>query len=331
MEISVSQIASDRLICKRQAPRAASASLERSAGIDALRMLAALGIIWFHMEQAPLRQIGYAGLPVFLLLFYSLLVRQGQTYTTAQFLTRRWRRLVAPWLFWSVLYGLGRLTRALFLADWASLSDMVSPGALVTGTYIHLWYLPYAFVSGFLLYEFNVRTWQRSHTAVALGATVVALATLAVYAHGVLTWSVTPPLAQWQFGLAALPLGFAIGRCLAIPSQDAQRVLLSVISLATVALYVVLSAQGRAESVTPYVLAAVLACLAYVCPARANTHTTALASLTFGIYLIHPVVAYGLRHVWTADRCSAVPIMLTACIAGLITWGLRKTPVRRFL
>ncbi len=331
MEISVAPIASDRILWKRQATRAASASLERIATIDALRILAALGIIWFHVEKAPFRQIGYAGLPVFLLLFYSLIVRQGRTYTTTQFLTRRWHRLVKPWLFWSVVYGLCRLAKALHGADWDSLSDMVSPGALVTGTYIHLWYLPYAFLSGFLLYEINIRTWNRNHAAVALGATIVAVATLTAYALGVLTWSVTVPLAQWQFGLAALPLGFAIGRCLVIPSRDQQRVLLSAVALATVALYVVLSARGRAEPVTPYILAVVLVCLAYLWQVRANTLLAAAAALTFGVYLIHPVVAYGLRHVVTADRYGAALVILTACISGLITWGLRKTPVRRFL
>jgi peptidoglycan/LPS O-acetylase OafA/YrhL len=331
MEVSISQIAAGPITCQERAARAASPALERIASMDALRVLAALGIIWFHVDKAPWRQIGYAGLPVFLLLFYSLVVRQGQTYTTRQFLTRRWHRLVKPWLFWSVLYGLCRLAKALPGADWGSLSDMVSLGTLVTGTYIHLWYLPYAFVSGFVLYELNVRTWNRNHAVVALGATVVAAAALTAYAWGVLTWSVTPPLAQWQFGLAALPLGFAIGRCLVIPSRETRNVLLSAIALVTVVLYVVLSARGRAEPVLPYTLAVVLVCLACLWQVRAHTLTTALASLTFGVYLIHPVVAYALRQMLTADGYGVAPVVLTACLSGLITWGLRQTPVRRFL
>jgi peptidoglycan/LPS O-acetylase OafA/YrhL len=331
VEVSVSQITCEPLLDKRPATLAVSAARERVASLDALRILAALGIIWFHTQRAPARQIGYAGLPVFLLIFYSLIVRQGPRYSSLHFLTRRWRRLIQPWLFWSVLYGLGRLAKALYLADWGSLSDMVRFGTFLTGAYIHLWYLPYAFLSGFLLYELNIRTWHRSHATVVVGALVVAVAALTAYARGLLNWSVTPPLAQWQFGLAALPLGFAIGRCLMVPSRDMQRVLLFAIALVAAALYLVLRAQGRAELVTPYVLAVALVCLAYIWQARASAFTTALASLTFGVYLIHPIVAYGTRHILTADRHAAASILLTAGISGLITWGLMKTPVRRFL
>jgi peptidoglycan/LPS O-acetylase OafA/YrhL len=331
MEVSVSQIASEPLVGQERAALAVSAAGERIASLDALRILAAVGIIWFHMERAPLRQIGYAGLPVFLLVFYSLIVRQGPRYSSLHFLTRRWRRLVQPWLFWSALYGLGHLAKALYLADWSAPSDMVRFGAFLTGAHIHLWYLPYAFLSGFLLYELNIRTWHRSHTAVAVGAIVVAVAALTAYARGLLNWSVTPPLAQWQFGLAALPLGFAIGRCLMVPSRDMQRVLLFAIALVVTSLYLVLRAQGRAGLVTPYVLGVGLVCLAYTWQAKASTFITALASLTFGVYLIHPIVAYGTRQILTANRHAAASILLTAGISGLITWGLMKTPVRRFL
>jgi peptidoglycan/LPS O-acetylase OafA/YrhL len=37
---------------------------QRVAGIDLLRILAAVGIVWFHTEGAPCRQIGYAALTV---------------------------------------------------------------------------------------------------------------------------------------------------------------------------------------------------------------------------------------------------------------------------
>jgi peptidoglycan/LPS O-acetylase OafA/YrhL len=178
MEVSVSQIASEPLVGQERAALAVSAAGERIASLDALRILAAVGIIWFHMERAPLRQIGYAGLPVFLLVFYSLIVRQGPRYSS---------------------------------------------------------------------------------------------------------------------------------------------------------LYLVLRAQGRAGLVTPYVLGVGLVCLAYTWQAKASTFITALASLTFGVYLIHPIVAYGTRQILTANRHAAASILLTAGISGLITWGLMKTPVRRFL
>ena len=57
----------------------------------------------------------------------------------------------------------------------------------------------------------------------------------------------------------------------------------------------------------------------------------AIAPLTFGIYLIHPLISFGLRHIVEAQQPSAIFIVLTACLSGLVTLGLMKTPLRRFV
>jgi len=127
----------------------------RLASIDLLRILAVVGIIWFHTEGAPHRDIGYAALPVFLLLFFALITKQGQTYSTRRFLKRRWDRLLKPWLFWSVVYGVGRVTQAACDRDLSCLANLLSTETFLAGTYIHLWYLPYVFASGLLLHVLN--------------------------------------------------------------------------------------------------------------------------------------------------------------------------------
>lgn len=87
--------------------------LERIGHIDTLRIIAAVGIVWFHTEGAPYRQIGYAGLPIFLLIFFSLITRRSYAETATHFLRRRYERLLKPWLFWSAVYGACRLPRPL--------------------------------------------------------------------------------------------------------------------------------------------------------------------------------------------------------------------------
>jgi len=102
-----------------------SLSVERIANIDRLRIVAAVGIVWFHTMGAPYRRIGYTGLPIFLLVFFSLILRSTHADSTAQFLKRRWDRLMVPWLFWSIVYGLCRSVKAFSMMDWSGLRDVL--------------------------------------------------------------------------------------------------------------------------------------------------------------------------------------------------------------
>jgi peptidoglycan/LPS O-acetylase OafA/YrhL len=321
---------------RESAPAAVSVPLERVAGVDLLRILAAVGIIWFHTEGAPHRGIGYAGLPVFLLIFFSLVTRQSPARTTAQFVSRRWQRLLKPWLFWSLVYGSCRLAKAAVTADWHPLHEILSVQTLFMGTWVHLWYLPYAFALGLLLHVLNQRIAAVNSIVVAVTATGVGVVTLAACAAHLAGQAVTPPLAEWEFGLAALPLGLAVGRSLAVPSARAQVRLLLLIAGATVGVSALLTSLGLRSTAVPYSLAVVLVCLAYLCPVRSNAFIRAVAPLTFGIYLLHPLVIFGLKYSLMrsgavgvlAEGHYAVAIGLTACLAGAATWAVRKTPLR---
>ncbi len=309
-------------------PALVSMPLERMAGIDLLRILAAVGIIWFHMEGAPHRGIGYAGLPVFLLIFFSLVTRQSLSRTTAQFVSRRWQRLLKPWLFWSLVYGAGKLAKAAATADWHPLGEILSVKTLFIGTWVHLWYLPYAFVLGLLIHVLNRRIAAVNHVAVVVTATVVGVVTLAVCAVDLAGRAAAPPLPQWEFGLAALPLGLAVGRSLAAPTRRGQVGLLSLVSGATLGVSTLLISLGWRSTLVPYSLAIMLVCLAYLVPVSNNALISAAAPLTFGIYLIHPLVLYGLNHSFLAHGHFTVTVLLTTCVAGAVTWALTKTPLK---
>lgn len=176
------------VLCETQTiPEAVSLSAARVANIDRLRILAAIGIVWFHTENAPYRHIAYAGLPVFLLIFCSLLTSQGWRGTTAEFLKRRWHRLLKPWLFWSAVYGLCRLANALHTGDAMSLRQMLSAETLLAGPSIHLWYLPYAFLVGAVIHAMNRWTSHIREETVILANMAAGTVLLAVHATGVWT------------------------------------------------------------------------------------------------------------------------------------------------
>ena len=89
----------------------------RNASFDYLRLIAVIGIIWFH-TGAPHGDIGYAGLSYFLMLLVFLAVpRISQLRHTAhrapaflRYAAARGRRLILPWLGASLLFGGLKLT-----------------------------------------------------------------------------------------------------------------------------------------------------------------------------------------------------------------------------
>jgi peptidoglycan/LPS O-acetylase OafA/YrhL len=322
----------DRAICLVPSPSATlSVPAARLASIDLLRVLAAVGIIWFHTDGAPGQQIGYAGLPIFLLIYFSLITKQSGARTIAQFLQRRWDRLLKPWLFWCGVYGACRLVKAAYVLDWSSLTRMFSAETLLAGTCIHLWYLPYAFASGLLVYLFNKRIQRLNDTLVALAATIAGVLLLPVCTLSLQAHDLPRPLPQWEFALATIPLGLALGRALSTPSRRMQGLLLSMISGTTLAACVILIALRLNALAIPYGLAVALVCFAYSWPVNGNGFVTTVAPLTLGIYLLHPLVTLGVTHFFPAQGHYPAFIIVTACVSGAVTWGLMRTPLRRFV
>jgi hypothetical protein len=162
-------------------------------------------------------------------------------------------------------------------------------------------------------------------------ATLVGALTLTTCTAGLHTYELPPPLPQWEFGLAAIPLGLALGRSLTIPSRRRQVGLLGMISLTTLGTSALLMSRGFGSTLIPYSLAIVLVCLAYAWPIRSNGFIATVAPLTLGIYLVHPLVARGVLHILPAPGHYAAFILLTACLSALVTWGLRQTPLKRFV
>jgi surface polysaccharide O-acyltransferase-like enzyme len=303
---------------------------ERIANIDRLRVLAAIGIVWFHADEAPYRHIAYAGLPIFLLIFCSLLTSQARETTTVEMLRRRCGRLLKPWLFWSAIYGLCRLTKALSAPDTGSAWAMLSTETLLAGTSIHLWYLPYAFLWSLVIYTLNRRTSHIRGPIVVLTAMVVGMTLLAIHATG--TWDdLGRPLPQWEFGLAAIPFGFAIGRCLTVASRERRRLFLVTIAMVVAIECQILYRLGFGPQVLPHGIGVTLVCVAYCWEVRGGTVIASLAPLAFGVYLIHPLVAYALRALPAINGHHLVVIPLTVCISALATLVLMRTPLKQFV
>ncbi|WP_417806596.1 acyltransferase family protein [Thioclava sp.] len=157
--------------------------------MDYIRLLAAFAIVWFH-SNAPGHQLAYLGLPFFLVLL-GLPSRAS--------LKVKARRLLRPFVVWSLIYSGAKMVQALLRHEpplgW------LEPWMLMTGTSLHLWFLPFAFVVSLL--------YLRDHPKWLLGLMpVVGALAMIVFAK-----VLSPPFAQWAFGIVPLTLGYCYFRC----------------------------------------------------------------------------------------------------------------------
>lgn len=126
---------------------------KRIGGVDAMRFLAVLGVIWVHaMSSASAMRststFGKFGMTFFAfaavwLVFESL--RRNPARSMTQFMWARFRRLYVPFLAWSVIYLIIRDYKheVVIKSSWVSLS----PADFLIGTSYHLWFLPVVFLS----------------------------------------------------------------------------------------------------------------------------------------------------------------------------------------
>lgn len=157
----------------------------RNGLVDYSRLLAAFGIVWYH-SGALGHQASYISLP-----FFAVLI----SLSGGGDLTTRARRLLVPFVTWSVIYG---LVEAMFALRYGRpLLSWWLPEMIVTGTVIHLWFLPFAFLVALISMVIKSK-------GIALVMPVaVALALAAVGTPDV------SPLAQYAFGIIPALVGLA--------------------------------------------------------------------------------------------------------------------------
>lgn len=187
--------------------------MSRRLDIEACRLLAAMGIVWFH-AQAPASAWAYGGL----VFFITLTVWLGQSGAPVQALPSLWRqraaRLLLPWLLWVALYG--AVNRLLGLPFWpASPHPALS---VLAGPSIHLWYLPFVF---FALAAADAvrRCWPPRTVLIAAagGASALALWPALWRSHSL---QAPYPLLQWADGL--LPVLHGLLLAIVSPRAAAQ-------------------------------------------------------------------------------------------------------------
>lgn len=311
----------------------------RIANIERLRILSAFCVASFHIHIWFPRSIGVAGFIILLLSFCAFVVNKPEPYSVAKVVRRKARRLLKPWLFWSIIYGGLKLAKMVY--ENVSFSEVFSPTMLLTGTRTHLWFLPFAFVAALFLVLIHRRIVGIPDSITII--TAISIGALCVFGCSIIQSHFHPPkpLAQWLLGLPAIPLGFAVGRIKILQkTQDRTKYFVFIIlsTLATCVGCVVFDRLSHGiwlnySSIfaVRYFVSLVIFCAALHWRGKLDPVSASLASLSYGIYLIHPLVLVPFDQFGIALQHPLLLLFLVLSVSSLITFILRKTPLKQFV
>lgn len=158
------------------------ASRDRFLGVDCVRFIAALWIVWVHTVQAPILrttiptiEIGRFGTRLFSILAAYFLVRHVMAKPAEgwpHFAWGRFRRIYLPFLAWSLIYLAVRPVNRLLTGNETSLSEFKWE-FLWIGTTYHLWFLPHVLAAGLLAYPLARWALQTERRQTVAGAVFV--------------------------------------------------------------------------------------------------------------------------------------------------------------
>lgn len=303
-----------------------SADPMRNASFDYARLIAVIGIVWFHV-QAPYADIGYSGLSLFLILLVFLAIPQishmrhtrHRAPAVLRYAAARGRRLIIPWLGASLLFGALKMADIWRGAAWGSEFNTTM---WLTGTALHLWFLPFAFVISLMLWP--LARWiprvQRS-VQLHLCMTFMCLSLIALA-----FWQNTTlpaPVAQWAYALPAIFLGVS----LALTGARVWRMA----GVATLFFCMALSANWTLGLLQLGIAVGVLITCSLI-HTKPNAVSAFAAKASFGVYLIHPAVAAVLArgHI-IPDHSTIFAIVVTlGSLAIVALWEtIKKTSPHR--
>ena len=311
----------------------------RIANIERLRIISAFCVASFHTHGWFPRSIGEVGFIILLLSFCAFVVNKPEPYNVGKVARRKAGRLLKPWLFWSIVYaGLGL---AKMIHENLSFSEVFSPAMLLTGTRIHLWFLPFAFVAALLLVLIHRRIVgiPDSYTI----TTAISIGALCVFGCSIIQSHLHPPtpLAQWILGLPAIPIGFAIGRIKILQRTEDRKKYFMFIILSALAACVGCVVFDRlshgvwlnysSKFAIRYFVSLVIFCSALHWRGKLDPVSASMASLSYGIYLIHPLVLVPFYQLGIAIQHPLLLLFLVLSVSSLIIFILRKTPLKQFV
>jgi len=314
-------------------------SKHRIASVERLRIISVCAVVSFHTHDWFPHSICFVGLIILLLCSCVFVVNKHKVSGMVDLAKRKAQRLLVPWVFWSVVYG-GLGLAKMILKD-VPFSEVFSAKMLLTGTRIHLWFLPFVFVAAILLGFVHRRIVKVPERFVIIPAILIGALSVLIFSiiqSYVQLWT---PLVQWALGLPAIPLGFALGRIMLVQDTRHRRNFYLLASLSTTAITVVCFVLAWLDHgmylnfgnifAMRYCVSVAIFCSVLYWQGHLDVISSELVSLSYGIYLIHPLVLIPFYQLGIAVQHPLVLLFVVLFISSLIIFILRKTPLRQFV
>lgn len=287
----------------------------RNPLVDAARVLSAVGIIAFHVSPAgsALRTSLYGAVSVFLV--FSAYFAASVPKTDFIKLTKR---LALPFAAWSAFYFVVAITVG-------NSESVFTGGDLIFGTFYHLWYLSFIFIS------ISVYTVLTTRFKVSATGYYFLAGTTLVIQH-ILAELEPVTAGQLQY-LSAIP-AFLFGLGL-YHSDNKTSTNISMLLSLLVGISLALSAGSQLQQM--HSLGFVVGVLIAATSLRSNYSTkltavsklAGLVPLALGVYLIHPFVILALTSIGVADASLLMFVLVT--LVSFPTIGIaHRIPLLRF-
>lgn len=303
---------------------------KRIANIERLRILAAIFVASFHIHWSFPRSIGVIGFIILMLSFSVFVVNKPKKYSVANLMKRKSQRLMKPWLFWSGIYGALGLIKVIYTS--VPFSDVFYVTMFLTGTRPHLWFLPFAFFATLLLALFHRLTINISKLVCIIVSSLVG--TLCLFGCSILrSRELQTPFEQWILGVPAIPIGFALGYSLILETAHERRNCYLWINFLMIVTSVTLGLLGYSNifAINHCISVALVSCALYW-RGELDPISHKVATLSYGIYLIHPLVVTFFDSLGLAQQQNPVILLfLVVSISMLITFVLKRTPAKQFV
>ncbi len=257
---------------------------KRSAWIEWTRVIAIMGVVWFHAD-GPYRFLSPAAMIAFVIFGCAFIKR---TESAAQFgtaLRSRAERLLLPWLVWSVIYGALRCFEA--YRNGEPLLNWWEPSMWLYGTWVHLWFLPMLFFVTVVVLLLDVSEAKtRKRLVEPFGWMLVAGSPIWVQFE---LMDLGKPFHQWSAVVTAVGIGILM-RGIRPGAEGVWKRVGLILIVNTVALGVAaLTMSTHTDYLLKHAMGA-LAIVAWIPLVKGSRVGVALGALTMTVYLAHPLI-----------------------------------------
>ncbi len=307
---------------------------QKNFNIDRLRVIASFGIICFHSQTGLLKLIGYVGLPVFVMITFGLgtintnVTLVGPVRTVLKgFLSAKIHRLIIPYIAWVVIYW-----------GWGWFRMITGHGEIIEsqltiffplyGTSIHLWYLPFVFTGLILFSTCKLYYPLSGFTALVIFLLLMMFTSIAPAVF--FNQNKMPlPLPQILFALPPLFVGLIISDMTNVKG-NIKYCLTFFFIIFTFFVHLLIKKEFDLNLLLlPIAFLLVVFCIKF--PGKSGKIVKELSPLTFGIYLVHPIIVAIIKNILLFYKMTyllPVSSLLIFLISAAVTYAFSLTKIK---